>query len=658
MAGVVSLEAQIKQRLQASRQALAAKKTEVLSELDELRKASAQAPVIMGSGARSDAGLDPAGRESVMGIEAFLGSHPGFTGWVKRRNCDFVVKEVTPGGEVAALTDLSLPVFKGAETDWENLEELELLFGPGKWAELKQNFASDGPKEPMLFDVHEKSKEERMLMHKAVRALGAEMKLNSSTIDGEDGRKKLSVTKYKKGDVQNRQWPPDLPKFLHAVMYTEGMDTQSACSLIAKQLRLPQNIISFAGSKDKAAIVTQRISLSHVKAEKLAQINVDNLKRNEGQLNSRLVVGNFSYAKEPIRLGDSIGNQFTIVIRDFKGDPEPGLKSMSDKGFINYFGLQRFGTTSIPTQAIGKALFACDWAQAVDLLLKPRDGKEEREMQEMRKQWEATKNPGKTLMCLPKKGRYPSSLEWKVLDALRKAPGNFHAALGNLPRSMRQMYCHAYQSYIWNKTVSKRIADHGTKVLAGDLVFIKPDFKPPAEEDSSSTDSPKEEPKSVTDNAEHRNSMRSSRLAAVAQAKADSKKRKKEDSQDASETCSKKPRSEDSEEHQPSENEKENKVSSVDQDASNAQVASAKSRKSWVRHLSEEEAASGNFSISSVLVPIPGYDVAYPDNATLEYMETFLKADKFSVAKFQDPKKDKFIDSPGNNIVTVTILHE
>ena len=35
------------------------------------------------------------------------------------------------------------------------------------------------------------------------------------------------------------------------------------------------------------------------------------------------------------------------------------------------------------------------------------------------------------------------------------------------------MYCHGYQSYIWNKLASYRISSHGLVPILGDLVYKK-----------------------------------------------------------------------------------------------------------------------------------------------------------------------------------------
>lgn len=58
-------------------------------------------------------------------------------------------------------------------------------------------------------------------------------------------------------------------------------------------------------------------------------------------------------------------SDFLTVYRNVQGSDkqiDAGLKSLKMNGFINYFGLQRFGTNiAVPTHVVGKALLLGDW---------------------------------------------------------------------------------------------------------------------------------------------------------------------------------------------------------------------------------------------------------------------------------------------------------
>ena len=50
------------------------------------------------------------------------------------------------------------------------------------------------------------------------------------------------------------------------------------------------------------------------------------------------------------------------------------MESLRERGFINYFGMQRFGTGTIMTHEVGRAILKLDFEEACDLILKPRPG--------------------------------------------------------------------------------------------------------------------------------------------------------------------------------------------------------------------------------------------------------------------------------------------
>ena len=68
-----------------------------------------------------------------------------------------------------------------------------------------------------------------------------------------------------------------------------------------------------------------------------------------------------------------------LYIRNITDLDEEDLKaafsSFCDIGFINYFGMQRFGSNKTCTYEIGKALLARRWSVAIDVILSSLEGK-------------------------------------------------------------------------------------------------------------------------------------------------------------------------------------------------------------------------------------------------------------------------------------------
>ena len=72
-----------------------------------------------------------------------------------------------------------------------------------------------------------------------------------------------------------------------------------------------------------------------------------------------LQVGDFGFARQPLHLGDLSGNLFDIILRNVQGRPADialAADALKASGFINYFGLQRFGNEGAPTHKYGLRL--------------------------------------------------------------------------------------------------------------------------------------------------------------------------------------------------------------------------------------------------------------------------------------------------------------
>uniref|UniRef100_A0A671YUT4 Pseudouridine synthase 7 n=1 Tax=Sparus aurata TaxID=8175 RepID=A0A671YUT4_SPAAU len=327
-----------------------------------------------------------------VGILKYVSDHEGFSGILKERYSDFVVHEINKQGKIVHLDDLSIPAELPEETEVLTEEQKKQL------GELQLFRNKEGN---VSIEVIDDTKEKRTLVHKAIKTQfpGLETKTEEK-----DGRKLIVAyhTAGKKALAAPRKhfWPKNRGSFCHFVLYKENKDTMDAINVLSKFLRLRPNMFSYMGTKDKRAITVQEIAVLKITAERLAHLN---------KCLMNLKVGNFCYKNHPLKLGELQGNHFTVVIRNISGTDEQvhkALTSLRQTGFINYYGMQRFGTTAVPTYQVGRAILKNDWNEVVDLILKPRPGAEKEFLVRCREEWAKTQDPEASLKKLPNKPRY------------------------------------------------------------------------------------------------------------------------------------------------------------------------------------------------------------------------------------------------------------
>ncbi|KAJ1966812.1 multisubstrate pseudouridine synthase 7, partial [Dimargaris verticillata] len=179
------------------------------------------------------------------------------------------------------------------------------------------------------------------------------------------------------------------------------------------------------------------------------------------------------YQEQPLKLGKLYGNRFIVTLRDITADQasvDRMVQQWTQHGFLNYFGLQRFGSNSIKTHQIGIALLKSDWKQAIDLLLLPRPG-DRADVHLARQTWQETSDATKAQALFPTF----CHAERQILSHLAKGTNqnDFSGALRVIPHHLKSMYLHAYQSYVWNNAVNHRLDTYGTDdLVAGDLVLV------------------------------------------------------------------------------------------------------------------------------------------------------------------------------------------
>lgn len=398
-----------------------------------------------------------------VGINKYVSDHEGFSGILKERYSDFVVHEINKEGKIVHLDDLSIPpdVEETPEVSQPS-NEPDVLTEEQKTqlGELQLYKNKEGS---LSIEVMEDSKEKRTLIHKAINVNfpGLETKT-----EDREGRKFIvayhAAGKKARAAPRKHFWPKNRGSFCHFVLYKENKDTMDAINLLSKFLRLKPNLFSYMGTKDKRAVTVQEIAVLKVTAERLGHLN---------KCLMNLKLGNFSYKNHPLRLGELRGNHFTIVLRNITGTDDQvnqALTSLQETGFINYYGMQRFGTTAVPTYKVGRAILKNDWNQVVDLILMPRPGAEKEYVVHCREEWAKSRDPQAALKKLPNK----RCVEGQLLRGLSMYnKNNIVQAFGLIPRNNRLMYVHSYQSLVWNTMVSRRIEAFGLKAVDGDLVL-------------------------------------------------------------------------------------------------------------------------------------------------------------------------------------------
>ena len=293
-------------------------------------------------------------------------------------------------------------------------------------------------------------------------------------------------------DRNKNSWPEGRPDFLQFVLYKENIDTGSATKDILKRIKGKARL-GYAGMKDKRGVTSQFLTLYRQRPEDIVSFNNS---RGSGGGNSNngnisvIRVGNFQYVEKELSLGMLQGNRFDVVLRniDAAGDSleakkqciELAATAFQQNGFINYFGMQRFGKDH-DTHKVGIEILKDNFKGAIDMIMRPKPDEFPR-TNDARKQWcsrfdaiaddlEMQKAAEKECAAkvLKQMGRF-MTCEVAILHSLMREPLNYRKAFSHIPKHTRLMFLHAVQSVIWNQVASNRIEKLGKQVCVGDLV--------------------------------------------------------------------------------------------------------------------------------------------------------------------------------------------
>ncbi len=246
----------------------------------------------------------------------------------------------------------------------------------------------------------------------------------------------------------------------HAIFLLKkrNWDTMAAVKEIAKRAGIRHRDIGFAGTKDRHAVTYQYISVPADAKEKVEEVQIRDIEL-------RFV----SYGRF-IRLGHLMGNRFRIIVRDVgEGTFERAkaiVRELREKGgFPNYFGYQRFGEKRVTNHLIGKLLLQGDFEGAARLFLGAHEGGMEGD--EARRHFWETRDVDKALEEFPNFLRYERAMLHRY-----KETGSWKRAFLSLPLPIMRIFIHAYQSYLFNLYISRRIEEGLplNEALVGDIV--------------------------------------------------------------------------------------------------------------------------------------------------------------------------------------------
>jgi tRNA pseudouridine13 synthase len=468
-------------------------------------------------------------------------------------------------------------------------------------------------KEEIFLSCEGKSKGWRGEFHGKIRKLFPNLRSETVMKD------KVSYMKIWYGkdkyDRRDEKKSRQVARYLKCVMKKENKDSTDAIHVLTRFLGFKTGQIRFAGTKDKRGVTTQALTMPFIDPLQASRVN-------SKLISSNMRIGNFSATNDNLGLGSLKGNQFRVILRNIQLAPHlsyPG-KSSSDStskmatefndaqtvaalsavcekfaetGFINYYGMQRFGTGAVRTHEVGLECLRGNWQQVVQAILKPRGGERE-DAARARTLFETTGNAAETLKIMPKF----MLNERFILAALAESPKDYKGAFHRLARPMRLMYPHAYQSYIWNMAASKRIELFGYKVVVGDLVMLNID---------SLSERLDEEILQGTDAVETANSSVAPQSDSHTTTKVQSEPRKRDQNKDA--TGASRPRPV----HWPGD---ESPLGPIE----NGMLKIIQT---------EEEAAQ--YTMDQVVLPLPGSLVCLPDNEVGVYIESLLEKDGLSM---------------------------
>jgi tRNA pseudouridine13 synthase len=288
-----------------------------------------------------------------------------------------------------------------------------------------------------------------------------------TSLPGIGGKLRQEIEDFIVKEISNRE-EGDSGKQLILELTKSNWDMHHVARDISRKLGISQKRIGFAGTKDKRAKTTQKISIYDGKEEDIESFYLKDVELK--------VIGR---SERSVELGDLFGNEFVITIRDI-GHGTQELRKILDGitaelnafgGVPNFFGIQRFGAIRPVTHLVGREILLGDFEKAAMIYIARSFPDEPEDVRGVRDHVWNTRDFAQGLQTYPLRLRY----ERAMMHYLVENPGDYAGSFRVLAHNISKMFVHAYQSYMFNRMICRRI-EEGLPLDAavpGDIVCFK-----------------------------------------------------------------------------------------------------------------------------------------------------------------------------------------
>ena len=266
--------------------------------------------------------------------------------------------------------------------------------------------------------------------------------------DGTGGHLKTLPEDFVVKEISDPPRAKDNGDFTIATVTSRNWETNRLVRIMARSIGMSRERIGFAGTKDKRAVTTQLMSFK-CPPEDLSKVDLKDVEIKDAYRGARA-----------IQIGDLLGNDFTITVRDCTMDMASVREVVAEDialirktgGYPNYFGVQRFGVVRPVTHLVGERLVRGDIEGAVRTYISFTTPEEDEELQAIRGSLKDTDDWGEAAKAMPEQMSYE-----KTMAQVLAGGGSWTDAIEALPSNLQMMFVHAYQSLLFNEMLSLRM---------------------------------------------------------------------------------------------------------------------------------------------------------------------------------------------------------